>query len=456
MRKSWVGWLLATCLWPGSAGAEDRLVIDTAMEVLDNGLTVIVEEDQRTDTVVLHLAYGVGSRDEVDGEHGCAHLFEHLMFEGSENVPTNAFDDWLTAAGGDNNAYTSADETAYHMAFPSGALDLALFLESDRMAFLEAGLDEKNLANQRLVVLQERNQGYAEPHGTDWDALTRLLYPVQHPYMVPVIGTVADVEGFQIDAVRDFWRRHYRPRNAVLVLVGNLETDVALERVRHWFSDVPDAGPPMDRPVVPPGLPVLARNGVIEDRVEDRTLYAAWRTVPSTHADAPALDLLAWALSGGRGTRLDDKLYYRSRLTNEVGADHYGQDIDGEFVLWASSERVPLKKLLKVSQKVIDDVQKNPITEAELDRARRMLEAMVLDSLEPLRSRARMIANCHTSWGWQDDCLETDWFRYQLVTVDDLARVADEYLVAERRVTLSVVPEGDDGAIDGAAIVEVP
>src|SRR5690606_22718507 len=175
--------------------------VDASVHTLDNGLVVILEEDHRTDQVALHLHYGVGARDELPGEYGCAHLFEHVMFEGSANVGPNQFDALLTGAGGWNNAYTSEDETAYYLALPSGALDLALFLESDRMAFLDAGLTQGNLENQQAVVLQERDQGYAEPNGRDFDALTRLAFPEGHPYHHPVIGTVDDVSGFRLDAV---------------------------------------------------------------------------------------------------------------------------------------------------------------------------------------------------------------------------------------------------------------
>ncbi|MEZ4238392.1 MAG: insulinase family protein [Myxococcota bacterium] len=170
------------------------------------------------------------------------------MFEGSADVPVDKFDEWLSAGGGDNNAYTSADETAYVMSFPSGALDLALFLESDRMGFLDAGLTAENLENQQKVVLQERAESYAEPNGRDSDAMDRLSWPDGHTYHHPVIGTVADVEGFTLEGVRGFWGAHYRPSNAVLAIVGNFDADEALARVRHWFSDVLDRGGPSSGP----------------------------------------------------------------------------------------------------------------------------------------------------------------------------------------------------------------
>ncbi len=437
------------------AFASDALFeVDAVVHTLDNGLVVILEEDHRTDQVALHLHYGVGSRDERPGEYGCAHLFEHVMFEGSSNVGPNQFDALLTGAGGWNNAYTSEDETAYFMAFPSGALDLALFLESDRMAFLQAGLTQDNLSNQQLVVLQEREQGYAEPNGRDFDALTRLAFPQGHPYHHPVIGTVADVSGFQLDAVTDFWQRHYRPRNAVLVLVGHFDAQEALGRVIHWFSDVPDPGPPEPRATVAEVATVPA-SGLVEDRVEDFSSYLSWQTVPLGHADEPALDLLGWVLSGGRSTRLDDRLYYNSSLATSTNAFHWASELDGQFVVAVSSDAARLERLEKVSMKEIAKMARKAPSADELKRAKLQVRSGVLDLLEDPVGRAGVLADCWRHNG-TPDCIVSEWARYEAVTADDLTRVARTYLVPERRVTLSTVPAGRGGALPGAVPVELP
>ncbi len=445
-------WLLASAL----AGAPDPFHTDARVEVLDNGLTVIVEEQHRTDTVALNLGYGVGSRDERDGEHGCAHLFEHLMFEGSAHVPTNRFDTWLTAAGGDNNAWTSEDRTVYHETFPSGALDLALFLESDRMGFLDAGLTAENVANQQQVVLQERNEGYAEPNGRDWDAMSRLTWAPDHPYHHPVIGTVADIEGFEVDRVRDFWRRHYRPRNATLVLVGRFDAEHALQRVRHWFSDVPDNGEPEPRlaPPVPAGDPPH-RHGVIEDDVEERTLWLIWPGVHEGHDDAYALELLGWVLSNGRGTRLDDALYYDREIATDVNAFASSQELAGKFIAYASHRRTPLPKLYARVLREIRELAEEPPTEDEVERARRSVRAWVLDALESPSRRAELLADCHRVHG-DPNCLSEEWARFEAVTAEDIRRVARAYLVDVEPQTLSVVPRGDRGAMPGAVPVELP
>lgn len=428
--------------------------LGTTVHTLKNGLVVVLQEDHRTDTVALHLRYGVGSHDERDGEHGCAHLFEHLMFEGSRNVGMNKFDEWLTAAGGDNNAFTSDDQTAYHMTFPSGGTDLALFLESDRMGWLLDGVTQENLDNQRLIVLQERAEGYDSPNGRDWDALQTLLYPVGTAYHVPTIGTVGDVEGFKIEGVHAFWKAHYRPRNAVLVLVGNFRTDEMLPKVERWFGEVPDPGPAATRAVYEE-LPARAADGYLEDDVEQRTVYLAWPTVPLGHKDEPALDLLGQVLSGGRGTRYDDALYYDKPLTSDAGAFHWSMDAQGLFIAYATPEKQPLVKISGRAEGVLADLIASPPTPEELDRARRQLRSGFLDGLEVLTDRAEWMADCYHLTG-RPDCLADQWKRYEAVTSDDLVRVARTYLVPERRISLSVVPKGDGGQIPGATLVELP
>ncbi len=432
-----------------------ELAMKPTVKVLPNGLTVILEESHRTDKVALHLTYGVGSRDERPGEYGCAHLFEHLMFEGSEHVPTNKFDEWLTGAGGDNNAYTSEDVTAYHMAFPNGATDLALFLESDRMGYLLSGVNLENVANQRKIVLQERAEGYAEPNGRDWDALSRLLWPADHPYHHPVIGTVADVAGFTVDGTQDFWKRHYRPQNAVLAVVGDFETAAAMAQIEAWFTDVPDPGKPEPRVEKARTDAWPGANGYLEDDVEERSVYVAWPTVPAGHPDEPALELLSYILSNGRGTRLDDRLYYDSKLATSVFAYSSPGDIEGFFLVAASSPKTKIEKLADVMNQEIHYIPQGLPTTEELDRAKEAVRSGWLDALENLEGRAELLVDCQRTVG-RPDCLVDEWKRFAAVQPADISRVVKTYFVPERQVTLSVVPRGDLGMVEGSKPVELP
>jgi zinc protease len=438
------------------ARAADPLSMPATVETLDNGMVLIVLPDHRTDTVALHVTFGVGSRDEQVGELGCAHLFEHLMFEGSKSVPVNKFDEWLTLGGGENNAYTSNDVTAYHMTFPSGALDLALFLESDRVGFLDAGLTQENLDNQQLVVLQERNEGYAEPNGRDWDVLARLMYPPDHPYHHPVIGTVADIEGFTVEGVNKFWREHYGPKNAVMAIVGNIEPEEAVRQVKHWFSDVPTDGGGFTRLESAPAPTGPRRHAVVEDDVEARTLYLAWVTVPHTHEDEPALDLVTSILSGGRGTRLDDALYYEKPLTSEIYAYTSNGDLTGELYVVAASEKTKPKKLNALLRAGVADLVENPPTQAEIDRARNAIRADWLVSAEYYENKAELLVDCYRDSG-KADCMTDVWAKYAAVTSADLVRVTQKYLLDAEPFTLTNVPRGDGkSALPGAVTVELP
>ena len=434
--------MIAITLLSALALAETPPETTAQVHQLENGLTVILEEARRTDTVALHLHYGVGARDEQDGEQGCAHLFEHLMFEGSRSVPGNSFDSWLTTAGGSNNAWTSEDATAYHMTFPSGATDLALFIESDRMGFLRDGLTSENLTNQQSVVLQERAEGYDGPNGRDLDALNRLAFPEGHPYHIPIIGTIDDITGFELEGVRAFWERFYRPRNATLAIVGNFEHDAMLERIQHWFSDVPDAGPAHPRVTEQPKTDWTAAAGMLEDSVEDYTVYLSWPTVPLDHPDAEALEILSWILNYGRGTRLDDALYYNSNLASAVSATAWQSEIDGQFVISASTARPTLPRLVRKIERILDDLRRRPPAPEELEKAVRIIQNRFLDTFESPEDRAEFFVDCQRRFG-TPNCASTVWDLYAKVTADDIRRVTETYLRDDHRVTLSVVPLGE-------------
>jgi len=437
-----------------TAATPAGLVPELRVETLPNGLTVVIEEQHRTADVALHLEYTVGSADEAPGQHGAAHLFEHLMFERSEHVPQGAFDSWLTEAGGQNNAWTSSDSTAFHMRVPVGAFELGLFLESDRMGFLDAGLDYRNVRNQQDVVLQERAEDYSAPHGLDFDVLTGLVFPEGHPYHQPVIGRISDVRGFGQDEAASFWRHWYGPENAVLVVVGHVDADAALDRVRHWFSDVPARGADLDRSA-PPELATVRQDGLLLSPVSDWTLYLAWPSPPELHPDEAALELLTYVLSWGRGTRLDDALYFDRRLATDCNAWLSPGMLGGMFVVEATLPRGRLARAERRMEWVLAEVRARPPAAWELERARQAVRSDLLDQLESIEARAGWWATCTRLTG-TPDCLDEVWARYAAVGVEDLVRVAETWLVPERRTSLSVVPEGYGGGLPGAVRVELP
>jgi zinc protease len=431
---------------PSAAPAPpDPLAVDARVTALPNGLRLVVEAQHRTDEVGLHLHVGVGARDERDGERGLAHLFEHLMFEGSANAPGNAYDAWLTAAGGDNNAFTTQDETAYHATFPSGALELALFLESDRLASLPAALTAENVSNQVDVVLQERAQGYAAPHGRDFDALCRLVWPEDHPYHVPVIGTVADLEGATVERSAAFFERWYAPANVVLGVVGNLSPDAVVERAVHWFSDVPS------RPVAArwPGGAGSRRDGAVhgtlEDNVEDFTVHLAWPAGGLLDPDRFALEIAASILSDGRGTRLDE-LYYRRSWIRGTSAQLWAGEVDGMFLVSASTDRPARAAALEraVSRTLRRLADRGP-TDDELTIARQRYRGRLVQSLERPRDRAEVLVDCVRLYG-DPDCSRAHWAAVQALSPGDI-RAALTRAFDGPRARLWVVPSGRLGEV---------
>lgn len=449
--------LLLLALSQGPALAADPFQPELLVETLPSGLTVVVDEQHRTGDVAVHVQYRVGSRDEVAGQRGAAHLFEHLMFERSEHVPQDMFDTWVTAAGGQNNAWTDTDATAYHMLLPAGGLDLALFLESDRMGFLESALDWENLKNQQDVVIQERAEGYAEPHGMDWDALQHLLFDASHPYHLPVIGTVGDVRAFSKERARDFWRRHYAPENAVLVIVGHVDAEEAMARARHWFSDVPPREGPA--PLAAPPVEALTagppRDGRLLAPVADWTLYLAWPAPPRGHPDEPALELLSYVLSYGRGTRLDEEIYFGRRFATWSNAWLDAGLSGSMFVVGGTVPEPRTRRLERLMEKAVRGVVRTPPADWELARARAAIKSALLDQMESPEARAEWWADCWAATG-TPDCLDEEWARYERVDVGDLVAVAERWLRPETRVSLSVVPEWAGGGLAGAERVELP
>jgi zinc protease len=284
---------------------------------LANGLDVILHEDHTLPIVAVNVWYHVGSKDERPGLTGFAHLFEHLMFEGSANHDHGYFPP-LQDAGAAVNGSTNADRTNYWEVVPTGALELALFLESDRMGFLLPALTEKKFTTQREVVINERRQNYENrPYGLAGIAMTTALYPADHPYHWPTIGYTPDLRQATLDDVRDFFARHYHPGNASIALAGDIDSAAALALVERYFGELP-AGPAVPRVSVPAGGLAGETRIVLEDRVDRPRLYLAWRTPALFEEGDAALDVAADVLAGGKTSRLYRTLVHERRLALDV------------------------------------------------------------------------------------------------------------------------------------------
>src|SRR5687767_14529520 len=349
--------LLSTAVAPG-AQAPSLSVPNTQFQ-LPNGLNVILHRDTSVPVVAVNLWYHVGSGHERPGRTGFAHLFEHVMFEGSTHVPEGAFDEWLEAAGANNNGSTSVDRTNYYIDLPANALDLALFLESDRLGFL---LDDKapdKINGQRDVVKNEKRQGVDnQPYGQAFMELPVMLYPAGHPYSWSTIGSMDDVTAASFEDVARFFRTYYVPNNASLVIAGDIDIESTKKLVEKWFSEIP-RGKPV--PTLAPPTPVLdgVKKKTITDRVQLPRLYLGWHTPGLFKPGDATLDIVANLLAGGKNSRLYRRLVYDLQIAQDVSAFQQSQALGSNLLIIRTAR--PGESLDKL-QAVIDE---------ELDKLRK-------------------------------------------------------------------------------------
>jgi len=412
---------------------------------LPNGLTVILHEDHTTPVVSVNVYYHVGSGSEKPGRTGFAHLFEHIMFEGSEHVPEGAFDEWLEAAGGNNNGSTNPDRTNYWENVPSNAVELAVFLESDRMGYLLGAMSPEKVDGQRDVVKNERRQSYENrPYGMAWLTLSKHLYPPEHPYSWPTIGSMEDLSAASYEDVVEFFKLYYGPSNASLVIAGDIDIEETRAMVTRWFSDVP-AGEPVP-PIDPPVAQLVAEERlVLEDRVQLPRLYMCWLT-PARYTPGDAeLDLLSDVLSGGKNSRLYKRLIYDMQIAQDVSAFQRSGTLGSSYCIVSTArEGHSLPELETVIQEELDRIKSEPPTERELQRAVNQYEATFLRRLESVGGfggKADRL-NAYFTYTGNPDYFNEDLGRYRTVSGVDLQSVGLSFLRDDARVILSVVPEG--------------
>jgi zinc protease len=417
------------------------LEVPVTVDTLDNGLTVIVHEDHSVPIVAVNMWYHVGSGDEKAGRTGFAHLFEHLMFMGSEHAEYPAFDRLLEAAGAENNGSTTEDRTNYFEAGPASALPLMLWLDADRMGWLLPTMTAEKVDLQRDVVKNERRQSYEnQPYGLANETILAMLYPAGHPYSWPVIGSMVDLSAAQLEDVKDFFRRYYAPNNASLVIAGDVKTTEAVRLAAQYFGEIP-RGPAIERSTAAPVTLARDTSAVLQDRVQLARLYYSWPSVRNLAPDDAPLDLLSYILAGEKNSRLTQSLVYDSQVASDVEAYQDGKRVAGDFTIIATAKPdralPPMQDLIE--RELIRIATEGP-TPHELDQAKNAFEAAYLRRLETVRGKADALNSFYVRTG-QPDGFQADLNRYRAVTAADIQRVANQYLRAPR-VTLSVVPEG--------------
>jgi zinc protease len=415
------------------------LRVPTRSRVLGNGLRVIVHESRAAPVAAVHLMYHAGSRHERPGRTGLAHLLEHLMFEGTPGCPKGEFDQLLETVGGTSNGSTWLDRTNYYEVVPAHALELPLWLERDRTAhFLEA-LDDEMLELQRDVVLNERLQAYENrPYGLAEERLHQLLFAAEHPYSWPTIGYASDLSQIAVADVREFYRAHYSPANAVLVVAGDVEAGRAFDLAERYLGDL--RGP---RPGVRPRLPARLPGGVrdvLRDRVSFPRLYRAWLTPPFGTPEWTALDVLAYLLADGESSKLQRSVVREAQLAQDVETYLYPTELSSVFGLVSTVRTgVDPGRLEAALDAELARVAAGEITEVEISGAVRRILRDRIGDLAEVEDRAEELAYATLVLG-RPEALEETVLAYGTVSRDAVVRAARELLVPERSATLWVLP----------------
>jgi zinc protease len=407
---------------------------------LKNGLRVILHEDHSTPIVGVNLWYHVGSKNEVPGKTGYAHLFEHMMFQGSKNYDDDYFKP-IQEAGGTLNGSTNSDRTNYFEVVPSNFLELALFMEADRMGGLLDVLNEAKLANQRDVVKNEKRQNYDnQPYGLIGAKINETLYPADHPYHWLTIGSLDDLTAASREDIAAFFRTYYTPRNASLAIAGDFNPVQARRLVEKHFGKIP-GGPAITRPH--PAQPRLdeSKEIVMQDRVALPRLYLVWPTIPAYDKDEPATDTLADILGGGKSSRLYKTLVYDRQIAQNVFANNNGQEIAGRFQIVATARPgKTLEELESVINAEIDKIKQEGVTQEEVDRSYNATEAGFIFGMQTVAGKNDQL-NQYATFVGKPGYFQQDLARARAVTPNDVKRAANTYLI-EHRLKATVVPRG--------------
>jgi zinc protease len=419
---------------------------------LANGLTLLIHEDHRCPIVGVNLWYHVGSKDESPGRTGFAHLFEHLMFEGSEHHDRDYFYP-LQQAGASLNGSTNADRTNYWEVVPTGALELALWMESDRMGYLLPALTASKFDNQREVVLNERRQNYENrPYGLAPMALLAALYEADHPYHWPTIGVPDDLRAATLEGVHDFFRRYYHPGNASLAVAGDVDPGAALRLVEEYFGEIP-SGPAPEK-VIP--RPVLAspRKLFFEDRVELPRLYLSWHSPAIFGPNDAELDLVADVLAGGKSSRLYRSLVYERRIATDVTAMQNSRELSSFFQVVVTA--APGQGLTTIERSIRDEIERvaaDGPESGELERSLAQAEAHFVYRLQNVGGfggKSDQLNAYHVFLG-DPGYFERDLLRYRSATAASIRAATALYIARIAPLSLSIVPRGQAAlAAEGA------
>lgn len=445
--------LLAIAL-PGVALAEESR---TAVEIpftryqLDNGLTVILHEDRTQPLVVVNVNVDVGSRDEPPRRTGFAHLFEHLMFMGTERVPEKMFDEWMERQGGWNNAWTSTDRTNYYDVGPTHILPLLLWMEADRLSVLGDQITKEKLDTQRQVVRNERRQQTeAQPYGVADLRQPELLFPAGHPYHHPVIGSHADLEAASVADVQAFFAEWYVPQNMSLVIAGDFDPATTKPLVERYFGALKRGDKPQHRRPSEPAKLTREVRETLEDKVTFPKIVVSFLS-PALFAPGDAeLDILSDVLTSGKASRLYKKLVYEAQVAQEVSCYQVSRKLQSHFdceILVRPD--ASLEAVEKVLLEELERLKTEPVSDEELTRAKNQYEAGFVSRLQSLQTRASLLQTYLSATG-DPGYAAKDLQRYLDVTAADLTKTAKDVFRFDQRVVVTVVPKAAETTPEAA------
>lgn len=408
---------------------------------LDNGLTLVVHEDHKAPIVAVNVWYHTGSKNEVPGRTGFAHLFEHLMFNGSENFNQDYFKVLESIGATDLNGTTNEDRTNYFQNVPVSAVDQVLFLESDRMGHLAGAIDQAKLDEQRGVVQNEKRQGENQPYALAWEMTAKSTYPAGHPYSWTVIGSMEDLNAASLDDVKKWFKTYYGPNNAVLVLAGDITADSALAKVTRYFGDIPP-GPPIAKHEAWVAKMEGQHRQLAQDRVPQTRVQKTWNVSPWGTPDAAYLTLLTSILSEGKSSRLYNRLVYKDELVTSVNAFLDNREIGGQFYIQADLKpEVDPARVEKIINEELKKLLTTGVTDAELSRAKMTYFSGFVKGLERIGGfggKSDILAQS-TVYGGSPDAYKKNLDYLRNASPADIKRSAAEWL-SDGDYVLTILP----------------
>ncbi len=406
---------------------------------LDNGLHVILHQDKSTPNVAVSVLYHVGSKNEQEGRTGFAHFFEHLMFEGTENIDRGQYMSIVQNAGGALNANTSFDRTYYYELLPSNQLNLGLWMEAERMR--HAKIDEVGVETQRKVVQEEKRERIDnQPYGTIGENVFSLAY-TKHPYKNMPIGSFQDLNSAKIEEFRDFYKTFYVPNNATLSIAGDINIDETKKLIEQYFASIPKGTKPIPRPNITEPKQTEERRKTVYDNIQLPAVIQAYHIPAQGTEDYYALSMLTTLLSGGESARLPKALVDKQQKAVAAQSIPFPTEDPGLFLTLAIANMgVDVNELEKAMNTEIDRVKTEDLNDSEFQKLRNQVESQFIQGNRTVAGRAESLANYHVYYG-DANLINTELDRYMKVTKADIKRVANQYLTKENRVVLHYLPK---------------